>query len=82
MEIKLGQMVRDTISGYEGKVVAITNWLYGCRRITVASDKLHDGKPVDSQCFDEPQLEIRDPNETKGEPTGGADRPTPPRTGH
>jgi len=29
MSIKLGSIVYDKLSGYEGTVVAITNWLHG-----------------------------------------------------
>ena len=54
MKVKLGQIVRDRLTGYEGTVIAITNWLYGCTRITVQAEELKDGKPVDSHTFDEP----------------------------
>ncbi len=56
--IELGDLVRDRISGYEGIVIGITDWLYGCRRPMVQATALKDGKPVDAQSFDEPQLEI------------------------
>jgi hypothetical protein len=54
--IKLGKTYQDKISGFEGVAVARTDWLYGCVRITLQPKKLHDGKPVDSSTFDEPQL--------------------------
>lgn len=57
--IELGDRVRDQISGYAGITVAITDWIYGCRRIMVQGEALtSDGKPVDLQSFDEPQLAL------------------------
>jgi hypothetical protein len=56
--IELGDIARDTISGFEGVVVAETNWLHSCRRLTLQPKKLHDGNPVDNRTFDEPQCEL------------------------
>jgi len=55
--IKLGDKARDTISGFEGVVTCISDWLNGCRRVTIQPEKLHDGKPIDNCCFDIEQLE-------------------------
>lgn len=56
-DIELGDKVKDTISGFVGIAVAITEWLHGCKRITVQPDKLDpNGKPIESQTFDAPQL--------------------------
>ena len=57
-KIELGMKVRDTITKFEGTAVSKHEYLYGCVRIGVQSDKMKDGKPVEAQCFDEPQLEI------------------------
>ncbi len=55
--IKLGSRVRDTITKFEGVVIARTDWLNGCRRFGVQSEKLDkEGIPTDAQWFDEPQL--------------------------
>lgn len=54
---ELGQGARDTISGFVGVVYGITVFLNGCVRIGLAPKGLHDGKPIDTQWFDEPQLE-------------------------
>ena len=57
--VELGDSVKDTITGFSGVVVAITTWMYGCRRIIVQPKKVGaDGKPVDNQAFDEPQLKV------------------------
>lgn len=59
MTIQLGDRVRDRISGLEGIVIGVTEWLWQCRRPIVQPTTLTpDGKPVDSQSFDEPQLEV------------------------
>lgn len=84
-EVQLGDKVKDRITGFEGIVVAITTWMYGCRRVTVLPDRLDkDGKILDSASFDEPQIEIlkaaNTPPEVEEERrlTGGP-RPEPDR---
>ena len=56
--IKLGDLAKDTITGFEGVVIAITEWLHGCRRMTLQPKALKDGSPIASATFDEPQLEL------------------------
>ena len=56
--IKLGDKVKDKITGLTGIAIGITNWLYGCRRITIQPQESKDGKPADAFTVDEPQLEI------------------------
>ena len=58
MKVKLGQKVRDTISGNEGTAVAITTWLNGCVRICIQPEGTKDGVPFESFVIDEPQLEV------------------------
>ena len=54
--IKLGDTVKDQISGFTGTVVALTEWLNGCRRITVQPAALHEGRPVANDTFDAEQI--------------------------
>lgn len=71
-KISLGDKARDTISGFEGIVVAITNWLNGCQRITIAPQKIHDGKVIDSHTFDAEQVAVVTPAAPLAvAPTGG-----------
>jgi hypothetical protein len=57
--INLGDRVRDRITGFEGIVIGITEWLYQCRRPIVQPTKLTtEGKQIESQSFDEDQLEV------------------------
>ena len=55
-DLALGDKAIDRISGFQGVVVAITEWLNGCRRITIQPEALHEGKPVDSSTFDAEQV--------------------------
>ncbi len=57
-KIKLGDIARDTVSGFEGVVVAITYWLHGCARVAIQPRELHEGKPIDHVSFDELQVEL------------------------
>lgn len=56
--IALGQKARDRITGFTGIVIARTEWLHGCTRITIQPSALHEGKPIDTQTVDEAQCEV------------------------
>jgi hypothetical protein len=57
--VELGDIVRDSITGFEGSVESITVWRFGCRRTQVRPTKLSkDGLPIETQVFDEPSLHI------------------------
>lgn len=57
MEIRLGDEAKDSITGFQGTVVADTTWLNGCRRLVLQPKKLDkDGKPRPSETFDVEQL--------------------------
>lgn len=57
-KVELGSTVKDKITGYEGLVIGRHEYLYGCRRYSVQSQVLKDGKPVESLSADEDQLEV------------------------
>ena len=57
-KVKLGQEVRDKVTGFQGIAISITEYLQGCKRIEVQPKVDKDGKLMDMACFDEPQLEI------------------------
>ena len=78
-DIKLGDKAKDTITGFTGIVVAITDWLNGCRRITIQPQALHDGNPVKSEGFDVEQLEAVSNEPEFGAPTTGGPKPAPTR---
>lgn len=58
-KIKLGDVAKDKITGFEGAVVAISYWLNSCERITLQPPSLDkDGVPLKDSTFDSPQLEL------------------------
>lgn len=59
-EPQLGDRVKDRVTGFKGIVVATTEWLNGCRRVGVQSEKLEEGKPGDPHWFDAPQCDVID----------------------
>jgi hypothetical protein len=66
--IGLGDRVKDRISGFSGIVVARIEWLNYCNRYTIAPELLKDGKPVESQTFDEDDLKVVKASAIKGGP--------------
>ena len=56
--IKLGDLAKDTITGYKGVVIACTEWINGCVRLTLQAQEMKDGKPVDSCTFDVEQIAL------------------------
>lgn len=56
--IKLGNRVRDLVTGFEGIATARTEYLYGCVHITITPRVGADGKQPDSGWFDEQRGEV------------------------
>lgn len=73
--INLGDTVRDTITGFEGVVIAATEFMYGCRRLSVQPKELKDGSVREAETFDELQLEVVEPTEPREPATTGGPRP-------
>jgi len=82
MTVELGDKVKDIVTGFTGIVVAKTQWLNGCWRISVQPQGLKDGKPIEHQAFDVEQLKILKAKEIKTTPPAklkGGPRPDPVR---
>ena len=77
--IPLGSLARDTITGYTGIVVARTEWLNGCHRISIQSRELKDGIPVEIGCFDIQQIEVLEKKPAKAAQPIGGPKPSPTR---
>lgn len=78
--INLGDVVKDTITGFEGVAVASYEYLHGCRRICVQPQALHEGKPIEASTVDEPQLEVvKAVAAPRSEPVTGGPQPEPAR---
>jgi len=76
--VKLGDIARDTVTGYQGVVVCISTWLHGCRRITMQAQECQaDGKPKESCTFDEPQIEVVNERAYPTSSNTGGPRPEP-----
>jgi hypothetical protein len=81
--INLGDLARDTVTGFTGIVVATTDWLANCRRLTLQPRELKDGKPIEALTFDEPHCAFIEYTELSIEtaPANGGPMPEPVRTG-
>ncbi len=78
--VELGDRVQDKISGLKGIVVGITNYLYGCRRVSIQPEQTKDSKPADWFTIDEPQIAIVKKGAVKGRMVQiEEDRPHGPR---
>lgn len=83
-KIKLGDKVRDKITGFSGVAVAYTIWLHGCARWTIEPDRLTDkGETMKYETFDEERIVHVDepayePEKKKAKKPGGP-RPEPTR---
>lgn len=54
--VKLGDRVKDSITGFAGIAIARCEYLNGCVRVSIQPVKLKDGKPIDELWVDESQL--------------------------
>lgn len=59
-KLSMGDRVRHTVSGFAGIVVGRTEWQNGCVRYGVDAEQLHEGKPIETQWFDEQSLALVD----------------------
>jgi hypothetical protein len=74
--VRLGDRVKDTVSGLIGIVVAKTEWLNGCWRIAVQQKVTKDGKLPDLCNFDIEQLIVIKNKASKiSQKETGGDRP-------
>lgn len=78
-KFSLGEKVKDTVTGFSGIVTARTEWLNGCKRYGVQSQKLKDNKPLDQQWFDEEQLTAAGNGIKAVQRMTGGPRPAPMR---
>ncbi len=55
--VDLGDQIKDGVTGFEGIVTAISEYLNGCRRVCV-TPPAEGGKYQDERWIDEPQLTV------------------------
>lgn len=56
--VNLGDRVKDQISGLTGIVTGISQFLFGCRRLSIQPERVIDAKPAETFWVDEPQVRI------------------------
>ncbi len=56
--IRLGDKVKDKITGFTGVVSGISTWLNGCVRMGVQGTALKNGLPTVIEWIDEAQLKL------------------------
>ena len=56
---KLGDLVEDELSNYQGKITAFGYWLNGCVRCICQSPQLKDGVPVEEAFLNIKQLRLK-----------------------
>jgi len=59
-DIVLGVRATDTISGFEGIVTTISNYLTGCTSVELIHDGGHEDRPPESDFFYEAQIDVLD----------------------
>ena len=57
MVAKLGDMVEDSITGFRGRLTAVTSFLTGCDRATVTALSKNGDAPI-TDYFDVPRLVV------------------------
>lgn len=57
----LGDIVRDTVTGFTGMAVASTVWASGVLTISIEPNTLHAGEPVKPHTFDIQRVELVQP---------------------
>ena len=76
----LGDRVRDAINGFEGIVVARTDYMTGCQHFGVKPQTLAaDGKSMDWEYVDGTYLELVPAEPVRRTGTGGGPAPDPPQ---
>jgi hypothetical protein len=56
--VKLGSIVRDRHTGFQGKAVGRTTFLYSSVHLHIEPQTLHEGKPIDVQSFEASRVEL------------------------
>jgi hypothetical protein len=56
--LTLGCVAKDSITGFQGVVIAVTEWLNGCQRVTIQPQQLDNGKRLEADTFDAEQVVV------------------------
>lgn len=55
---KLGDKVRDIVTGFKGTVISRHEYLNGCVRLSIQPNDLHEGRVIEAQTFDIEQIAV------------------------
>lgn len=71
--INLGSEAKCSITGFSGVCTGRAEWLYACTKVLIQPRRILEktGLPVDSQWFDEGQIELVKQEKEKPQKTGG-----------
>ncbi len=74
-KFNLGDILKDEITGFTGVAISRCQWINNCNVYGLKSQKLKDSVPIESQHFDEPQLELVETKAvSSSRTTGGPER--------
>jgi len=65
----LGSKVKDTITGFTGIATGFITFMYGCNRVQITPQELHDGKSIDPEWFDDQRVQVVEEQKPAVEPT-------------
>jgi hypothetical protein len=72
-EVQLGDLARDRLTGFQGVVVGITSWINSCRHVGIKPQTLDkNGEPRECKWFDEPQVDVVEPEHFRPDPVDPA----------
>ena len=78
MKVGLGDIARDTVTGFRGVATVRSEYISGCARVGLQPPVGDDGKVPEAQYFDEPMLEVLQAAAVAAKPTDrGGPRPAP-----
>jgi len=69
-EVKLGDRVKDNVSGFTGVAVSRHDYINGCTRSTVQPQIDKNGRLPDAETFDALQLKVTEATVAKSDPRG------------
>lgn len=79
---RLGDRVKDEVTGFVGIAIGVTDWLATCRRWVIQPETLDkDGKVIEAHAFDEPHVIVVKRGVVTTANTTPAPRAETPRSG-
>lgn len=81
VDLKFGQIVKDTVTGFKGQIIALAQYATGCNQVLVQPKIDHEQKWVDGKWFDIERIQfVEDGKPIPTSHTGGARHADAPPT--